>query len=330
MVKFSVIVPLYNGEKFIGECLESILAQTYPHFEIVVINDGSRDNSVQIVQSYSDERINVYSQENKGLFHARLAGVVQAKNEYCLYVDADDLIENNLLEELAEECEQGADCIVYDLQPFKDGQTPVRNSGGGERTVWEGEQARTPLKMLMKGQAIQSIVCKAFRRSLVDVEKLNAYPRVAIGEDALHTLELYSKTGKTVFLNKKLYFYRQHGASMTHKLKISSYWDNVYKFSKYVEVAQEVFGEKETERLLFDLPKRFFRMVFAFIFNPRYEASKEEHAEFIFKIAEDETFLYYWQWRHTCPWHYRLLIKCIAKKRRGVLWMLRKLVKLVK
>lgn len=330
MVKFSVIVPLYNGEKFIRECLDSILAQTYPHFEIIVVNDGSTDRSVEIVKSYKDKRIKVYSQENKGLFHARLSGVKQAENEYCLYVDADDLIAENLLESLVIEFEQGADCAVYDLQPFEDGQMPIKNNGAGEKSVWKDEQAKQPLKMLLQDQTTQSIVCKAFRRSLVDAEKLNEYPRVAIGEDALHTLELYSKTKKTVFLNEKFYFYRQHGASMTHKLKFSSYLDNVYKFSKYVEIAKEIFGQEEIERLLYDLPKRYFRMVFAFILNPRYAASKKEHGEFVCKIAKDETFSYYWKWTHTCPWHYRLLIKWIARKRRNVLWALKRFVKLVK
>ena len=330
MTTFSVIVPLYNGEKYIKECLDSILAQTYPQFEIVVINDGSTDDSAKVVEAYKDERVKLYSQENKGLFHARLSGLSQAQNDFCLYVDADDLIAENLLETLAKEFEEGAECVVYDLQPFQDGETPVKQDGEVEKTVWEGEQAKEPLRLLLQGKTIQSIVCKAFAKKLVDIEKLEKYPRVAVGEDALHTLEVYSNTQKTVFLGEKFYFYRQHGASMTHKLKISSYFDNVYKFAKYREIGEEVFGKEETERLFFDLPKRYFKMVFAFMLNPRYVATKEEYAEFVRTVAEDETFRWYLQWSHTCPWYYRVLIRLIKKQRLGLLRILRSLVKLVK
>jgi glycosyltransferase involved in cell wall biosynthesis len=181
--------------------LDSILAQTYSDFEVIVVNDGSKDSSVALVEQYCDPRIKIHSQENKGLFHARLEGLKVAKNEVCLYVDADDKIEPNLLSVLVEAFEGGADCVVYGIQPFykdEDYLGKIKEKGVEEK---KGKEA---LRMLLSGQAIQSIVCKAFYKKFVAIEKLEKYPRIAVGEDALHTLEIYSKVNKTVFIKEQL------------------------------------------------------------------------------------------------------------------------------
>ena len=197
MIKFSIIVPLYNCEKYIKDCLDSILAQTYKNFEVVVVNDGSTDESVEIVKSYADDRIKLFSQKNKGLFHARLAGLRQASNDICLYVDADDMIESNLLSLLVPEFENGASCVVYGLQCFAGNTNKITCTNQGRYELIGKE----PLRLLLKGKTIQSIVCKSFYKNLVDTEKLEKYPRISIGEDANHTLEVYSGVTKTVFLD---------------------------------------------------------------------------------------------------------------------------------
>ncbi|MBQ8658550.1 MAG: glycosyltransferase family 2 protein [Clostridia bacterium] len=327
MIKFSVIVPLYNCEKYIQECLNSILAQTYPEFEIVVINDGSTDHSSNLVNEYKDSRIKMYTQENRGLFHARLSGLRYAENEICLYVDADDKIQPNLLSELAKEFENGAECVVYGLQRFGLGEKLAIKNNEEKRLVFEENDQREPLRLLLRGKTIQSIVCKAFCKKLVDIEKLQKYPRIAIGEDALHTLELYSNTKKTIFLEGKYYLYRQTLDSMTHKLKFSNYKDNVYKFKKYQETAIAVLGEAETTQLLADLPKRYFRMTITTLLNSRYVATKEEYKKVVLLISDDVDFQKYFQnYFKICKLHYRFIIGCIAKKRWKTLKFLRGII----
>lgn len=99
MVKVSIIVPFYNVEKYIKKCLDSVLNQTYNNYEIIIINDGSTDNTSKILESYkSDKKIKIINQENKGLSNARNTGVSNAKGDYILFIDSDDFIEKELLE----------------------------------------------------------------------------------------------------------------------------------------------------------------------------------------------------------------------------------------
>jgi glycosyltransferase involved in cell wall biosynthesis len=100
-MKISVIIPCYNGEKYIEQCLENVLCQTYKELEIVVINDGSKDNSLQIIEKYSD-RTKIINQENRGLSAARNAGINCATGDYIHFLDVDDLLNLQYYEKMAE------------------------------------------------------------------------------------------------------------------------------------------------------------------------------------------------------------------------------------
>lgn len=99
-IKFSVVIPLYNKEKSIVNTVSSVLNQSYQNFEIVIIDDGSTDSSVDAVKSISDERIRLIHQENQGVSAARNRGIKEAKNEWIAFLDGDDLWEINHLEEI--------------------------------------------------------------------------------------------------------------------------------------------------------------------------------------------------------------------------------------
>ena len=100
--KYSIIVPVYNVEKYINECLSSLINQTYKNIEIVVINDGSSDNSLSLIEEYSriDDRIRVIDQKNMGLGYTRNVGIDNAVGDYILFVDSDDYISLNTCEEI--------------------------------------------------------------------------------------------------------------------------------------------------------------------------------------------------------------------------------------
>ena len=99
-MKFSVVVPIYNVEKYLNKCVESILNQTYKDFELILVDDGSPDHCPEICDEYAerDARVRVIHKENEGLVAARNTGIKEAKGEYICYVDGDDWIANNLLE----------------------------------------------------------------------------------------------------------------------------------------------------------------------------------------------------------------------------------------
>lgn len=121
MIKVSVIIPIYNVEKYIEECLLSAMRQTLAEIEIICVNDGTKDDSMRIVRKYADEdcRIIIVEKENGGLSSARNAGVKVAKGEYLYFLDSDDYIAENMLETLYEECcRNRLDNIYFDAESF--------------------------------------------------------------------------------------------------------------------------------------------------------------------------------------------------------------------
>lgn len=118
MVRFSIVVPVYNVEEYIDRCLNSILKQTFEDYEVIVVNDGSPDNSQKIIDKYvkKDKRFKSFLKENGGLSDARNYGVQKAKGEYLVFVDSDDDINKNLLFELNKEIElNNVDVIKYGI-----------------------------------------------------------------------------------------------------------------------------------------------------------------------------------------------------------------------
>lgn len=97
---FSIVIPVYNKEKYISRTLKSILNQTFFNFEIIIVDDGSTDNSIKILKNFDDKRIKVVSQENKGVSSARNLGVEHSKNNYIAFIDADDIWEPEFLENI--------------------------------------------------------------------------------------------------------------------------------------------------------------------------------------------------------------------------------------
>ena len=136
MPKFSIIVPVYNVEKYIGKCLDSIMNQTNKDFEVIVVNDGTKDHSMEIVKNYD---VKVINQKNQGLSAARNRGVKEATGEYLLFIDSDDYIEKDLLKELAKSLKNNPDIVRFQIQEvYEDGkikkyeEIPFENKNGEE------------------------------------------------------------------------------------------------------------------------------------------------------------------------------------------------------
>ena len=113
-MKFSIIVPVYNVEKYVKRCLDSIFNQTYKDFEVIVVNDGSTDKSMNIVKKYKD--VKIINEENRGLSHARNNGVKNARGDYILFVDSDDYINKDLLKELNKSLNNNPDVVRFQVQ----------------------------------------------------------------------------------------------------------------------------------------------------------------------------------------------------------------------
>lgn len=164
MPKFSIIVPVYNVEKYIKKCLDSIFNQTFKDFEVIVVNDGTKDKSMDIVKKYD---VKVINQENKGLSEARNKGASCAKGEYIVFIDSDDFIEKELLERINDSLKNKPDVVRFQIQDFKD--NIVTNKYNEES--FEGLNGPEAFKNICKYHYIENAWAYAIKRSYYLKEK---------------------------------------------------------------------------------------------------------------------------------------------------------------
>ena len=203
----TIIIPIYNTEKYLDRCLNSVINQTYQNLEIILIDDGSKDNSAEIAKHYEqmDERIWLFQQKNAGVSAARNAAMELATGDYVLMVDSDDWIEPDMVSVLVENIQTtGADisCCQYDKM--------VR-SDIGVLEKWEQRQA---LETFIVHQKINgSLVNKLIKRDVL--EELRFDSSIRYGEDALFCWKVLLRAASMCITNRVLYHVVMHDDSAT-------------------------------------------------------------------------------------------------------------------
>lgn len=211
----SVIVPCYNLEAYLAGCVESILAQTYDNLEIILVNDGSKDRTGEIIDGYAkqDARIVVIHQENKGASFARMSGVEMARGDYIGFVDGDDTIRPDMYERLWKQIvAHGADISHCSYQIVYKNHVDDRHNSG-EIIVQEREKG---LIDLLNGTKIEPSVCtKIYKKSLFENLVLNLEV-TRFNEDILMNFYLFSKANCAVYEDTGSYQYiKRAGSSST-------------------------------------------------------------------------------------------------------------------
>ena len=232
----SIVVPVYNGEKYIGKCIKSIQKQTYPNWKLILVDDGSTDNTAEICDSFAagDGRISVVHQENNGLIKARLTGLANASSEFLAFVDADDLIEPDMLQKLLDvQLQYSADivCCRY--------KTLSRN-GWIKRSYFKVDDSVTITSGKEEAVCIASASAhftmwgKLYRRSvfLEAQEILEKLPNIFWCEDSLINTAVFSKADRVVRICEELYDYRIGGSSSNFSEKTMQEMVEVYRWRK--------------------------------------------------------------------------------------------------
>ncbi len=224
----TVVIPVYNVESFLKECLISVMHQTYDNLEILAVNDGSTDTSRAVMEPLAeqDARIQILDKPNGGLSDARNFGIAHAKGEYICFIDGDDTIADTYVEKMYDALKDGADISACDMEyVYEDGHREY--SSGGDFT-------QSSVKEMPSLIRINNSACnKLFRTALFDEIQ---YPKGKLYEDlATVPIQIY-RSESVVKVNEPLYFYRQRSGSIQHKIdeRVFHIYDAIDRCRDYV------------------------------------------------------------------------------------------------
>lgn len=269
-MKISIIVPVYNAAPYLRECLDSLVGQTWKDIEVILINDGSTDESGAICESYlADPRVIYHHQRNAGVSIARNAGLDLATGEYICFVDADDWLEPDALERLQNE---SADIVIYNFyhgdkkhkEPLTDGVYPPE-ALYPKMISYVDEQGNI-------AYTFHSIWMRLFRRALLQAHQIRFEPRYHNGEDLLFTFQATMKAETIrVRCGDYLYHYRAVQTSQTN-----SYVKNFWALRK--EIIAQLYDLIQVDTLKEQMPLRIFSWAVTGIENElRYAQGTREN-----------------------------------------------------
>lgn len=252
----SIVIPVYNAQKTIGPTIESILNQDYDKFELILVDDGSQDGSLEICRGFAekDERIQVFHQENRGVTAARKLGVCNSKEEWLTFIDADDLLTKNALKKMLafstdvdvvsasaffcdEKCENPKDPPIKREDVFLDGYAYA--------------------KKLILEKELWMPWGKLFRRKLFSQQIFELPAQIRDGEDLIMNLRLAMVADKIHCIPEKVYYYR--APTISHSMKMKT---------KLFQLFYTCSSVKRYKILCFLVVyKWFYRIIRKFVFN---------------------------------------------------------------
>lgn len=273
--KISIIVAAYNIENYIRRCLESLVNQTFKDIEIIVVNDGSTDNTLNEINMINDERIRIVSQKNRGLIEARKSGYKQASGEYVLFVDGDDWLELNSLEILYNKAKEKK----YDIVKYKCKKINEDNKIIPDWDVITGEfNGYDFLKLCLLGKTSHNIWSQLIRREFIKKNSIEFPSNISYGEDLALTVLLAMNSPNICIVNDDLYFYFQRNSSLSNSvsmkvleiIQVIDFIEQRLRDKGLLERFREEFNylvynqiyfvnQKEIMRLNSDIGKKLFR-----------------------------------------------------------------------
>lgn len=232
--KVSIIVPVYNAEKTIKRCIESLINQTYTNIEIILVNDGSKDNSLEICKQFEQEKITIIDKKNEGVSITRNTGISNANGDYIAFVDSDDYVKENYISEMVKAMEsQNVDWVICNYDVITKNQT----------------KPNKPLETIAKCNArdIDKYLFEIYSRTLLNQPWNKLYkkefiqaefePKMSLGEDLIFNLEYIKRINALSYINEYLYNYDIETSSTLHKKKqnIEDFlflYENLYAYIK--------------------------------------------------------------------------------------------------
>lgn len=235
----SVIVPVYNAEKFLGYCLNSLVSQTFTDYEVIIVNDGSTDGSLEICQRYAaiDARFHIISIPNGGVSNARNTAVQAATGDYLTFLDSDDALALNALELMIQaEKHYHTGLVIGNIQlvDFSKGEVlPVRLSSdylGNERVLTKREFIERKMEIIWHTSLMEGLCCKLYVTKTWRQSGTRCPEDLSFGEDFIANMNYYNACNGVCFLNKTVYYYNnpENSASLTHQYREDLFDNKMY------------------------------------------------------------------------------------------------------
>lgn len=246
MKDISIIIPIYNAEKYINKCLDSILKQTKKELEIILINDGSTDNTEKIIKTYQDKRIKYFKNDNHGIGYSRNFGINQSTSKYIMFLDSDDYLETTACEELFNKAEKdNLDIVISDFyKVFNNNIEEIKLPSFENSSLKDNPDIITEYL---------NPWAKLYSSKLLKDNKIKFVENLKY-EDAPFVIETLDKAKKIGKVDKPLNYYVIHGNSETTVrdrkcFDILKIIDRIRKYTKYKEYLKEKI-DKLTVRIL--------------------------------------------------------------------------------
>ena len=228
MPKLSIVVPVYNVERYLNQCIDSILGQSFTDFELIIVNDGSSDRSGSICDEYAqaDQRVIVIHTENHGVVTARRTGVDCAQGEYTTFVDSDDWIDSDFYHSIFDEAgETNADVLVCSRVSRAVGtvETTMLQPGYYDRNQLESTVFPQMIYDMCEERysIVPSLWDKVFRTELLKAVYAGVDPLVTLGEDAVCTYPCIARANSLYIINNSAcYHYREDHVSMVNSCDV--------------------------------------------------------------------------------------------------------------
>lgn len=269
-IKVSVIIPVYNAKYFLSACIESLLNQTLAVCEFIFVDDGSTDNSAEIIREYqkNDNRIILISQINKGISKARNSGIAIAKGEYIGFLDNDDFVKNDMFASLYETAKKDdLDIVISKTILGRDGKYIIKESGFDENIFYGQEFIQSKiLPNLLRVEDLFAVWNKLYKRSFVNLNNIHFPKNRVIEEDNMFNIQAFNKAHKVLFIDYAGYYYREVANSKSRLTIENDYFSKAldkYHFD-YKKEYNLTIPDLEIERLK---AIRFIQRVFYLIYK---------------------------------------------------------------
>lgn len=239
LVKVSVIIIAYNVDKYIEKCINSVINQTLNELEVIIVNDGSTDSTLDKINNakINDNRFIVINQSNAGVMEARKSGLNIAKGEYILFIDGDDWIEKEYIEKLYLQTQnEKYDILLFNAFSVENNIKKVMQTFNS--TITDKIKSQ-PLKYLLLGEVLPTIWSKFIRRDFIN-SNIKLPSNISYAEDLATVASLFMENPKIGFLNESLYNYYYRDSSISRKMS-----DKVLDIDKAIDFIEKRLNEKE-------------------------------------------------------------------------------------